>query len=159
MDRPPKRVLFALALGVVPLTACGELRPVVPPPSQPRLSGGTTTGPVSIRRVELSFADGRPLANVPRNSRVGARAVVQFNGTGPFRASWLVDGRPVELVSTMVSFGDTLTFDTAPATVLPTFEPGAHEVSLRVEQPATTLPSPQIRYFVTVDEAPTHAKP
>ena len=151
--------LLALCLGAAAVAGCGGLTPVVPPPSQPRLSGGTTTGPLTIRRIELTFPDGRPQTTVARNSPLTARAVVQFNGTGPFRAAWVVDGRSVELVTAMVTFGDTLTIESGAATVLPTFEPGPHELSLRIEEPKTTLPSPLIRYNVTVDEAPSHAKP
>lgn len=123
------------------------------PASQPpyRLSGGITAGPLAVRRVELTFGSGRAEVTARRDERVGARAVIRFAGSGPFDAVWVVDGRPVETVALLITFGDTLTLETGAP--LPTFEPGPHAVTLRIHAPAGAPPAPSITYVVTTDAA------
>ncbi len=152
-------LILAAAAVALALSGCGTA-PVAgtapAPPAAPvfRLSGGATTGPLAVRRVEIVFPNGRGEIMVPRSAALRAEAVIRFNGNGPFRAVWVVDGRPVEIVAQMIAFGDTLTLGTSPATVLPTFEPGPHTVTLRIEQPAPPFPVPVVSYIVTGDEAP-----
>lgn len=150
----PSRALSLLAAAA--LAACGAGWHA-PAPASPlhRLSGGTSPGPLRVTRVELAFADGRGEAVVPRGARIAARATVRLAGTGPFLARWSVDGAPVEMVSIVVSSGDTLELETAPATVLPAFEPGRHAVALEILQPAALLPAPSIEYVVTAAGTPS----
>jgi hypothetical protein len=142
-------LMLSLFLAV---SSCARLRPVDAPPPYIHLSGGVTTGPLVLRRIELQFPNQRGEITVPLHSQLTARAIVQFNGNGLFRADWVVDGRVIETISLMVTYGDTLTIDTAPTTVLPTLEPGPHELTLRIEQPAPSLTVPLIRYWVSTDE-------
>ena len=146
-------VLWIVVMTVVvagAVAGCSSLTPVPPQPAPVHISGGTTTGPLKIRRVELQFSNGRAQITVPGNSKLTARALIQFNGNGLFRATWLVDDIIVGIVSTTVTYGDTLTIDTAPEVVLPTLEPGLHRLMLRVEEPASALTMPAINYMVTV---------
>lgn len=129
-------------------SGCDRLRPIDAPPSYMHLSGGMTTGPLALRRIELQFPNQRGEITVPLHSRLAARATIQFDGNGLFRAAWVVDGRVIETVSLTVTFGDTLTMDTAPSTVLPTLEPGPHDLTLRIEQPLPSFTVPVIRYWV-----------
>lgn len=144
-----RTLLVAVAILGVGCVAPGPGAPGSQPPY--RLSGGFTAGPLAVRRVELTFGSGRPEATVRREERVGARAVIRFAGSGPFDAAWVVDGRPVETVALMITFGDTLTLETAAP--LPTFEPGPHAVTLRIHAPAGAPPAPSITYLVTADAA------
>lgn len=112
-------------------------------------SGGATTGPLRINRVELNFQNDRGEITVPMNSKLRAYAVIRFDGNGLFRASWVVDGRAIEEVSIVITYGNTLTLWTAPGTVLPTFEPGPHTLTLQIKQPRPVFRVPVIRYFVT----------
>ncbi len=113
-----------------------------------QLSGGTTTGPLQISRVELLFQNDRGEIDVPSGSKLSARAVINFNGNGLFQGQWLVDGMPVELVSIPVTFGNRLSLHTAPTTVLPTFDLGPHTVTLTVQSPSTMMTLPSITYHV-----------
>jgi hypothetical protein len=146
-----KPLPFAVAwtLGLLLGAGCGQLTPVPVPMDSAQVSGGATTGPLVVRRVELQFTDGRPRATVPQGETVTARARIRFDGTGLLRATWLVDGRALQTVSMPVSYGDSLTLDSSPGILLPTFEPGPHEVVLRIDQPAGALTVPAIVYTVT----------
>jgi hypothetical protein len=144
--------IWVLVVVMVAGIGCSKLTPIPTQLPHVTISGGTTTGLLTLRRVELQFMNGRSQITVPRDSSLAARAIVQFNGNGLFRALWIVDGRVVGTVSMLVTFGDTLTIDTAPGTILPAFEPGLHEVTLRIEQPVSTLTVPAITYMVTVDK-------
>ena len=112
-------------------------------------AGGKTSGPLQITRIELTFANQQAEATVPQDARLHARAVIRTDGNGPLRATWLVDGRPLETVALNLSLGSTVTLQTGAGTRLPTFEPGPHSVTLRVQEPAPPFPVPVIRYFVT----------
>ena len=145
-----------LFLGVIlvltGVTGCVTARDTVPPTLY-HLSGSTTTGPLQVRRVEITFPNERGEITVQRNYKdLKAKAIIRFNGNGPFRAAWVVDERTVEFVTVMVTFGDTLTIETAPATVLPTFEPGIHSVTLNIMDPLPPFNVPVVNYVVTVDE-------
>ncbi len=112
-------------------------------------SGGKTTGPLKITRIELNFSNGRGEITVPMNSRMRPYAIIRFDGNGLFRAVWEVDGRKLEDVAINITFGDTLTLRTRPDTILPTFEPGPHRLTLNVTEPAAGFDIPVITYFVT----------
>lgn len=112
-------------------------------------SGGKTTGPLKITRIELCFQNDRGEMAVPINSKLRAYAVIRFDGNGLFRAAWEVDGRILEEMAFNVIFGKTLTLWTGPGVVLPTFEPGPHRLTLIVEEPAPPFEIPTIQYFVT----------
>ncbi|MBI1820996.1 MAG: hypothetical protein HYR79_04730 [Nitrospirae bacterium] len=144
--------VWILILGVVGGTGCSPLAPIPVQSETVHFSGGSTTGPLTIRRVELRFSNGQAETIVPRNGKLSTQAIIQFNGNGLFRASWLVDDRVVEAVSTTVTFGNTLTVDMAPPTRLPTFEPGQHRLTLRIEQPVSSLTIPTLIFMVTADE-------
>jgi len=142
-----------MLIAVAILTGCADMRPV-PVGSIGAAGGGTTTGALSITRIELVFDNGRAQATIPRNGRLSAHASIQFNGNGLLRAAWLVDGNPIEIVNRNVVFGETVILDTSPITLMPTFADGAHEVTLRIDQPQTALRMPQIQYFVSGDAMP-----
>lgn len=112
-------------------------------------SGGKTTGPLRITRIELNFQNDRGEIAVPINGEILPYAVIRFDGNGLFRAAWMVDGRPLEEVAINVTFGDTITLRTSPGTVFPAFEPGQHTVTLKINEPAPPFDIPVIRYFVT----------
>jgi len=151
--------LQALLLAAVACLGCETVGAGAPPEPAPyRISGRPTVGPLVLRRIELSFPDGRGETTVQRNaSTLGAQAFIAFLGSGPLQATWVVDGRPLEPVSVMLSSGDTLTLRTTSSVALPTFEPGAHTVTLEIHQPQAALRAPIVRYTVTVDEAPAQA--
>jgi hypothetical protein len=152
-------VLFLLLSSLI--CACAAVEPgegtgaTMPPPLHYSFSGsgGKTTGPLNITRVELNFQNDRGEITVPLKSRISAYAVIRFDGNGLFRASWEADGRVLEEVAIHVVFGKTLTLTTRPATILPTFEPGPHYVALRIKEPVPGFDIPVIRYFVTGEAA------
>jgi hypothetical protein len=150
-----RRALALLA--AASLAACGSLRPA-PLPQGPSYAGAAA-GPLRVRRIALAFADGRAGATVPRNARLRARATIELDGSGPFRGTWLADGVPVEVVVRSVAAGETLVLETSAATVLPTVEPGPHEISFRVESPAASPGAPVLRYAVAADEGRPDARP
>ena len=136
---------------VLALAGCaGGPRPDSAAPVAPRLrvTGGATTGPLTLTRVEITLDNGFGSATVERNGRIRARAVINLSGNGVFRATWLVDGRPLEQVQHLVTYGTTLVLETGEDTPLPTFEPGTHWVTLRIDEPAGDIEVPAVRYFV-----------
>lgn len=130
---------------------CSGFTPVVPGSSPPSSGRGEASGLLMVRTVDLSFENGRAEATVGRNGMLRAKAAVQFDGNGQFRGAWLVDGHVIGLLNMVVSYGRTIYLETGSAAILPAFEPGAHDVSLRIDEPATTLPMPVIRYWVTAN--------
>lgn len=145
-----------LMMVIAIISGCAELRPV-PVGQIGATGGGTTTGPLAITRVDMVFDNGGARITIPRNGRLSVRATIRFDGSGPLRAVWLVDGAAVELVSRNVVFGETVVLETAPATILPALVDGTHEVTLRVDQPQTALPMPQLRYVVSGDAPPARS--
>ena len=150
----PTLATAALALGIAacaPSTSAERGTP--PPPTAPHfeITGGTTTGPLRIERVELVFDNGFGSITVPQHSRLGATATLRFSGNGPLRAEWRADGRPIEQVNLIVTHGATLRLPLAPTTVVPTFEPGPHTLTLAILAPQPTFDLPTIRYLVTLD--------
>ena len=88
-----------LFLGVIlvltGVTGCVTARDTVPPTLY-HLSGSTTTGPLQVRRVEITFPNERGEITIQKNFKdLKAKAIVRFNGNGPFRAAWVVDERTV----------------------------------------------------------------
>ncbi len=120
-----------------------------------RIIGTTRAGPLTFRRVELTFRDGRGEALTARGGVLRARARVSYAGTGALQARWLVDGRPVEDVSLALLDGDELVVETASDATLATFEPGRHLVSLELLLPAPPpgFQAPELTYVVTADQA------
>ncbi len=114
-------------------------------------SGGKTTGSLKIRRIELNFSNNRGEITVPLNSGLYPYAIIRFDGNGLFRATWEIDGRILEEVAINITFGRTLTLHIRKNTVLPTFEPGLHRITLKVHEPSTGFKIPVITYFVTGD--------
>ncbi len=114
-------------------------------------SGGKTTGSLKITRIELNFSNNRGEITVPLNSKLYPYAIIRFDGNGLFRATWEVDGRILEEVAISITFGRTLTLHIRENTVLPTFEPGPHRITLKVHEPSTGFKIPVIAYFVTGD--------
>ena len=149
MTMTTKTLWLWVTLAVVAGCAGGP-RPTAdaPPPPRIRVTGGATTGPLTLGRIEITLDNGFGSATVERNGPVRARAVINLSGNGLFRATWLVDGRPVEQVQHLVTYGTTLTLETGPGNPLPTFEPGNHQVTLRIDEPAGGLKAPTVRYFV-----------
>ena len=102
-----------------------------------------------MTRIEINFSNERGDITVPMNSTLSPYAVIRFDGNGLFRATWVVDGRVLEEVATTVTFGNTMTIRMGTGTMLPTFEPGAHSLTLRVVEPTPAFAIPVVRYFVT----------
>jgi len=112
-------------------------------------SGGRTAGPLGLVRAELTFDNALGEATVARGEPLGACGTLRFDGNGLLRAAWEVDGRTLEVVSAHVVFGNSVRVCTGAGTVLPTFEPGPHQVTLRVQEPRPDFEIPTLRYFVT----------
>ncbi len=114
-----------------------------------------TQGPLSIRRIELRFADGRGYITIPQKTRgLRAYADLTFNGSGLLKAAWEVDGRVIGLVREYLTFGGQTTLASPEHPELPTFEPGLHRVTLRIDPSIPAPPPPTIFYMVTVGEFP-----
>ena len=133
---------------------CSAMSPG-PAPERPesfyQLSGGTNTGPLELRRMELTFSNDRGEITVPFDSRLRATAIIRFDGSGLFRATWVLDGREIETVVINIVFGDTLKLSMKKGMHLPTFDPGPHQLTLKIQDPATALTLPVITYFVTLE--------
>jgi len=143
----------AAAWLVILCAACAAVAGGGPPPAAPQfeITGGTTTGPLRIERLELIFDNGFGSITVPQHSHLTATATLRFRGNGLLRGTWRVDGRPIEEVSLVVTHGATLRLPLAPTTQLPTFEPGRHALTLSILQPHPTFDLPTIHYMVTLD--------
>lgn len=108
----------------------------------------TTTGVLSIQRVELNFDNGLPETTVAINGKLKARAAIRYVGNGALIGYWMVDGRPLQTINTSLTFGNSITLETTDLPPLPTLEPGDHEVTLRLSVPAVGFALPVIRYHV-----------
>ncbi len=146
----PFAIRLLVALLLLAGVGCGHLSAptgeAVPPTHT--LSGGQTTGPLGISRIEITFPNRRGDITVPIRTELTAQATIRFHGNGLFRAVWRVDGRDLERVNLTITHGDTLHLPMA-RTALPTFEPGRHRVSLSILAPANAPPGPEVWYLVT----------
>jgi hypothetical protein len=109
----------------------------------------------ALTRIELVFHNGRGDITVPlRYPDLRAYATLRFTGSGVLQATWRVDGRILATVVEPTLFGETLMFASprAPASALPTFEPGLHRVTLDVSVPRPAFRLPEITYFVTAED-------
>lgn len=148
-------LIFVMVISIFVAGCVGVEKSTSPPEPSYSISGsgGNTGGPLRIKRIELNFQNDRGEITVPLNSRLKAYAVIRFDGNGLFRASWVVDGRVLEEVAITVTYGNTLTIWTSSSTIIPTFEPGPHTLTLRIKEPKPHFKIPVIRYFVTGKEA------
>lgn len=119
------------------------------------ITGGGAAGELSIRRVQMEYDDGRITAVIAPRSKLLARAVISYNGTGLLEYSWEVasppstQGQPifVPLISRKqyLLAGDQVVLQT-PA--LPTGADGDYLVRLRIEKPVANFKLPVLRYVV-----------
>ena len=116
----------------------------------------SAVGPFSLRRVELTFENGRGEITIPKDfEKLKAIANVEFNGSGLLEATWEVDGRTLTIIREFLTFGSLVTITTPAIPPLPTFEPGLHRVAFRIISPPATFEIPTITYFVTTATAPS----
>jgi len=137
------------------------------PPATLNLVVSDVSGPraaFQISFLQLRFDDGKSYKVVPRDFRgLMAYADIKYEGTGVFRARWLVDDAPFRVTTRAMPFAEDMTLDSSgglpgQAPGLPGFPanlPGMHEVSLEIIEPAADFIIPVIRYFVSADEAVT----
>ena len=112
--------------------------------------------------LQLRFGDGKSYKVVPRDFQgLVVYADIKYEGTGIFRARWLVDGAPFRITTRAMPFAKDLTLDSSGALPgqapilpgLPANLPGTHDVSLDILEPAVDFVIPVIRYFVSADTA------
>ena len=135
------------------------------PPATLNLVVSDVSGPraaFQISFLQLRFDDGKSYKVVPRDFQgLTAYADIKYEGTGVFRARWLVNGAPFRVTTRAMPFAEDMTLDSSgglpgQAPGLPGFPtnlPGMHEVSLEIIEPAADFIIPVIRYFVSADEA------
>ena len=115
-------------------------------------TANTSSKKVSVSRIELSFPNNRQSQTVPLNeSGLYARARFKYLGNGALIARWKVDGRVVAQTSEILTFGREVEIRSSKNNVyLPTFERGAHQVSLELRNSSGLIAesSKSISYFV-----------
>jgi len=110
--------------------------------------------PFGISFIQLRFDDGKAYKEIVRNSApLMAFADIKYEGSGILQAQWLVDGKPLGLVSRFLPFARQITVDSGKIPGLPTQVPGIHEVTLHIINPQTEFSVPVIRYFVSMEPA------
>jgi len=116
------------------------------------LPRATPTGMLSLERIDLAFDNGLARTSITVNGKLKARASIRYAGNGALVGRWLVDGRPLQTFNLTLTFGNSITIETADLPPLPAIEPGEHEVTLQFSTPAVTFTVPVIRY--TVESSP-----
>ncbi len=118
-------------------------------------AAGSTTGPLTVQRVALQFANGQGNTTVDRNTpALAVSAHIRYLGNGTLTGRWLVDGRTIATINTPLVFGTDITLHSdATGVALPTFEPGPHKVSLVLDGQGVVIPA--VRYFVADGAAPS----
>jgi hypothetical protein len=108
----------------------------------------------NINRIALFFENRRPEITVNRNyPNLKAYAELQFTGSGLLQGYWEVDGRIISRVNQHLTYGRSIKLQSPDIPSLPTFDEGSHIVRFVITAPATTLPLPEIVYFVTPEES------
>jgi hypothetical protein len=126
------------------------------------ISGGSSSGALGIKRIDLAFDNGLPQITLNSDDSVFATAIINFSGSGLLRAVWKLDGQIIEQVNIPLSFGSILKLPLSKATKLSTIEVGKHILSLEVQSPAVGLTMPRIQYFVVPTKkahATLHVRP
>ena len=111
-------------------------------------SGASTGGPLAINRVELQFENGRGDMTVPLNGELKVKAFINYTGNGVLEGQWLVDGRVIQQVSNVLTYGNDIVIESLKVPPFPTFNPGGHTVTFNVISPVLSFTAPTIRYFV-----------
>lgn len=117
-----------------------------------------TTGSLAnleLKRVELTFPDGRGETTIRRNQRgMTAYARLLYAGSGLLRGFWEVDGRLLARVEQHLLPGGEATLELPAVPPLPTFDEGTHLLRFVVESPPFPSRQPSLVYHVTPDESP-----
>jgi PKD repeat protein len=109
--------------------------------------------PFSISFIQLRFRDGKAYKQVPKDfTPLVAFADIKSEGTGILQAQWLVDGKPLSVISKSLRFAEKKTISSGKFPPLPTQVPGIHEVSLSIIHPQVDYKIPTVRYFVSLEE-------
>jgi subtilisin family serine protease len=102
-----------------------------------------------ITRIELYFKNQRPEITIKRNQAPPKLyAEIQYVGSGLLRGYWEVDGRLLSRIDRHLVYSSQAVIELPDAPPLPTFQPGAHIVSLVVEDPGENITPPQAVYYV-----------
>ncbi len=113
-------------------------------------TGGTTGGPLTINRVELTFDNGRGDITVALNDLIKARAYINYTGNGVLSYKWLVDGRVIQEGSRTLIYGTDIIIEADDIPPFPTFEPGLHTVTFQITNPVVSFTIPSITYNVDI---------
>lgn len=105
-----------------------------------------------IQRLALSFADGRSEITTTRNGKVRAHADILYGGAGLLEGYWEADGRVIGRISRHLAGNGTVTIP-GPATPVPTFDPGTHQLRFVVTAPETAFSTATLVYFVEPEGA------
>ncbi len=105
---------------------------------------------VNLEIAEITLDNGKYYQVVPRNSRtIRARLRMKMRGTGIVSGYWIIDGRPSYFFNETAYQGQVKTIFTPELPGLPTFDPGAHTITLQLTRPASGVAVfPTLRYFV-----------
>jgi len=119
------------------------------------ITGGSLGGLLAIQRVEMEFDDGRTTAMLPPQSKMKARALLKYHGTGLLEYSWEIatppstQGQPffIPLVSRkqFLLSGREIVLQSPD---LPTLSKGQYLLRLKINKPAAAFEVPIIRYVV-----------
>lgn len=114
-----------------------------------KITGGSTSGQLSIERLELTDQNGRNSFNVVKGKKITPLATIKFSGRGVLTGQWLVDGKIIEQINVNLSHGSLLNLRLKPSTRIPAFIPGSHKLQLKINQPAVNFKYPVLKFFVT----------
>jgi PKD repeat protein len=117
------------------------------------LSRTGMAAPFQISFVQLRFEDGKSYQQVAKGFQpLLVFADMKYEGTGIFKAQWMVDGQTFQPVSLSLSAKGQQILSLGKETPLPTQVPGIHEVTLNIIQPQVQYSIPKLRYFVSTGE-------
>ncbi|MFO7981700.1 MAG: PKD domain-containing protein [Candidatus Aminicenantes bacterium] len=117
------------------------------------LSRTGPAAPFQISFIQLRFEDGKSYQQVTKGFQpLLVYADMKYEGTGIFKAQWMVDGQTFQPVSRTLSAVGEETLSLGKKTPLPTQVPGIHEVTLNIIQPQVQYSIPKLRYFVSTGE-------
>jgi len=135
-------------LMILGLSACSTAATVAPAGSHFQISGNASAGVLSIDRIQLDFGSGESSITIAQNSEIKPVATIRYKGLGNFSARWVLDGQVIGQYNTTLNRGSLLAFSPEPATPIPTFNLGRHQLRLEIVQPLVKFKQPSINFFV-----------
>jgi len=119
------------------------------------ISTGSVASELGLRRVQMEFDDGRTSAIIKPNTKIQARAIISYVGTGLLEYSWEIASPPStqgrSIFTPLISRRQYLLAGgqvSIQSPVLPSLKQGVYLLRINIHKPEPQFDMPTLRYIV-----------